>query len=345
MASTSLTESEAAFKKQAAHLGLSDEWIQGLVGINVNNMGKLAFACSQPGQPATDADVTQLLTNTGVVRLVTVGDIAILKRLIFEAQTAVISLVRSQADPNADPSARKLPAAERNARIEAQRTRLRGMTLEGPLEVAHSLYDMISGMMESDSLKYIPPSKCLTRMSEITAAKPPKELKLDANSTEPLADGTRPLDRIVEDLEKDHSVVYYLLPTPLPAKDPKPPKNPKKEDNWTQYHKKGAEVKKWNDKGQWKKSGSSGSGKLPYQLRGCASATPDGSRICFAYNIGGCNDADDGGQCRKGVHLCAGKGCHQKHPIRRAPRSDEDCPLRGKGQVRLTEQNQLGASH
>ena len=320
----------------------------------------------------------------------------------------MISLVRSQADPNADPSARKLPAAERNARIEAQRTRLRGMTLEGPLEVAHSLYDAISGMMESDSLKYVPPSKCLTRMSEVTSAKPPKELKLDANSSgiivkdstvdatcptstemeiyealtrralgfdavgliafdvldkwhrymfqltrqapppgfkqptmtqllradrqafvrmqelsrdgiRPLADGTRPLDRIVGDLEKDHSVVYYLLPTPLPTKEPKVVKNPKKEDNWTQYHKKGSEVKKWNDKAQWKKSSGSGSGKLPYQLKGCASATPDGARICFAYNISGCNDADDGGQCRKGVHVCAGKGCHQKHPYSACP--------------------------
>ncbi len=131
-------------------------------------MGKLAFACSQAGEPATDADVRQLLTNTGVVRLVTVGDIAILKRLIFEAQTAVISLVRSQADPNADPSARKLPAVGRSAGIEAQRTRLRGMSLEGPLEVAHSLYDMISGMMEADTLKYIPPSKCLTRLSDLS---------------------------------------------------------------------------------------------------------------------------------------------------------------------------------
>ena len=145
MASTSLTDSEAAFRKQAAHLGLAQDWIDGLVGINVNNLGRLAFACSQPGQPATDAEVQQLLNNTGVVRMVTVGDIAILKRMIFEAQTAVISLVRSQSDPNSDPSARKLPAAERNARIEAQRGRLKGMALEGPLEVAHCVYDTISG--------------------------------------------------------------------------------------------------------------------------------------------------------------------------------------------------------
>ena len=82
MASTSLTDSEAAFRKQAAHLGLAQDWIDGLVAINVNNLGKLAFACSQPGQPATDAEVQQLLNNTGAVRMVTVGDIAILKRMI-----------------------------------------------------------------------------------------------------------------------------------------------------------------------------------------------------------------------------------------------------------------------
>eukprot|EP00434_Breviolum_minutum_P031926 symbB.v1.2.028233.t1/scaffold2972.1/size66174/2 len=270
----------------------------------------------------------------------------------------------------------------------AQRQRLRGMALEGPLEVAHCVYDTISGMMESDSLKYVPPTKCLTRLAEITAAKPPKELKLDANATgiivkdsavdascptstemdifealtrralafdavgliafdiadkwhrymfqltrqqpppgfkqpgmtqllradrqafvrmqelsrgiRPLADGTRPLHRIVQELDKDHSVVYYLLPTPLPVKDKveKQP-NPKKEDTWGGHYRKHGDVKKWNDKSQWKgqgKSSGSGSGKLPWKLKGCASATGDGSRICFAYNIDGCNDAEAGGR-------------------------------------------------
>ena len=268
-------------------------------------------------------------------------------------------------------------------------------------------------MMESDSLKYVPPSKCLTRLAEITAAKPPKELKLDANATgiivkdsavdascptstemdifealtrralafdavgliafdvadkwhrymfqltrqqpppgfkqpgmiqllradrqafvrmqelsrdgiRPLADGTRPLDRIVQELEKDHSVVYYLLPTPLPVKDKveKQP-NPKKEDTWGGHYRKHGDVKKWNDKSQWKgqgKSSGSGSGKLPWQLKGCASATGDGSRICFAYNIDGCNDAEAGGnKCKKGMHVCAKKGCHDKHPYSSCP--------------------------
>ncbi len=148
--------------------------------------------------------------------------------------------------------------------------------------------------------------------------------ELSRDGIRPLPDGTRPLDQIVQDLERDHSVVYYLLPTPLPAKDPKPPKNPKKEESWSQYHKKGSEVKKWNDKSQWNKSSGSGSGKLPYQLRGCASATADGSRICFAYNIGGCNDSEDGGQCRQEficVFVCW-KGVQTKAPLLSMPLED-----------------------
>ena len=95
MASTSLTDSEAAFRKQSGNLGLHQDWIDGLIAVGVSNLGRLAFACGQPGAPTQDVDVTNLLTSTGVVRVISVGDIAIMKRLIFEAQTSVISLVGS----------------------------------------------------------------------------------------------------------------------------------------------------------------------------------------------------------------------------------------------------------
>ena len=397
MASTTLTESEAAFRKQAANLGLHQDWITGLVDVGVSNLGRLAFACGQPGSPTADADVTTLLTNTGVLRGITVGDIAIMKRLIFEAQTSVISLVRAQADPNADPSVRKLPAAERTARIVAQKARLAGLNLEGPLEVAHSLYDVVSGMMEADSLKYLPPNKCITRLSEITSAKPPKELKLDSNASgivvregsseqtcattteldiyeamtrrslafdavglvqyevfqkwvgymfqllrqapppgfsaptitqmlrtdrqafvrvqeltrdgiRPLPTGDRPLDAVIRNLEGDHNVIYYMLPTPAAKEKPakKQPTDEKKSDKEYKWN-------KWTPKqSQWNKS--QGSGKLPEALKGCASATKDGKRICFGYNIDGCDKAQAGERCEKGYHLCAGKDCGGKHP-------------------------------
>ena len=183
MAASSLAESEATFDQHAKRVGLHDDWIAGLKAIGVNNLGKLAFAVSQPGQPTPDNLVTQLLNDTGVGRVIAVGDVAVLKRLIFEAQTTVIALIRTQSDPNNDPTQRKIPAAERNARIQEQRVRLAGMTLEGLHEVAFQVYDTVSGMLESDCLRYLPPSKCIPRSMEITAQKPPKELRLDASGS------------------------------------------------------------------------------------------------------------------------------------------------------------------
>ena len=49
------------------------------------------------------------------------------------------------------------------------------------MEVAHHIYDVINGTLEADTLKYLSPSKCITRMHELTSAKPSKELRLDAS--------------------------------------------------------------------------------------------------------------------------------------------------------------------
>ena len=101
-------------------------------------------------------------------------------RLIFAAQTSVIAQSRAQAGPATDPATHKVPAAERIARVREQCERLAGLTLEGPLEVAYSVCDLVSGMMQADALRHLRPSKRITRMQEITMTKPPKELKLDA---------------------------------------------------------------------------------------------------------------------------------------------------------------------
>eukprot|EP00435_Cladocopium_sp_Y103_P066809 s447_g29.t1 len=306
MAATSLADSTAAFEKQAANLGLDDDWIQGLKRMGIKNLGGMAFACGQPGTPVAEAD----------------------------AQTSMVALSRAQADPSADPSLCKMPTAERAARLTAQRTRLTGLDLQGPLEVAHSVYDLVNGMVEADALKYVPPAKCVTRMQEITATKPPKELKLDASGSgilvkdsqseqtcavnteldimeamtrrslafdavgvadfetfqkwvqclfqmlrqpappgfksptvtqllradrqafvkmqeltrdgiKPKADGTRPLDKILKELPQDHSVVYYMLPTPEVAKEKPQPKAKPEKPAWTPSPWKGNESSSW----------------------------------------------------------------------------------------------------
>jgi len=173
MAATSLADSTAAFEKQASNLGLEDEWIQGLKRLGIKNLGGLAFACGQPGSPVPEADVRALLDQAVSGKAITVGDVVVMKGL----------LSRAQADPAADPSTRKMPTAERATRLAAQKLRLTGLDLQGTLEVAHSVYDVINGMVEADTLKYLSPAKCITRMQEITSAKPPKELKLDSSGS------------------------------------------------------------------------------------------------------------------------------------------------------------------
>ena len=49
------------------------------------------------------------------------------------------------------------------------RIAIAGPTLEGPLEVAYQVYDVISGMVQADSLRYLAPNKCIARMQEITS--------------------------------------------------------------------------------------------------------------------------------------------------------------------------------
>ena len=182
-ASTSAQDSTPNFRRQAGILGLDQKWVDALVNYGVSTLGRLAFAVTSPGQAATDEQVGELLGNALPREPITVAEITVMKRLIFESQTALIGSIRAQADPSADPLARRLPLAERLQRIADQRDRLRGLRLEGTLEVGHAVYDLVAGMMEADTLRYMAPSKAITRMQEITSSKPPKELRLDANGS------------------------------------------------------------------------------------------------------------------------------------------------------------------
>ena len=103
----------------------------------------------------------QLLQDAAPGRATIVGDIVVMKRLIFEVQTSMVALSRAQADPSEDPNTAEIPAAERAHRPETQKRRLVGLDLQGPLEVAHQVYDLINGMLEADAIKYLAPSKCI----------------------------------------------------------------------------------------------------------------------------------------------------------------------------------------
>jgi len=52
-----------------------------------------------------------------------------------------------------------------------------------------------------------------------------------------------------------------------------------------------------------------------------ARSAPDGSNICFAFNLQGCDKAKDGKRCRRGLHVCARPGCHGAHSLKACPQA------------------------
>ena len=136
------------------------------------------------------------------------GDDAALKRLIFEAQTLTVAELRSSVQSGED-APKKVPTAERSLRIASQKTRLAGLPLEGPLQVAHALYDRFASMRESEQLKFLPPSECLTRDAELAGEKPPKALQLDASRTGLIVKDEEITEQIV--LESDLQLYQAMM--------------------------------------------------------------------------------------------------------------------------------------
>ena len=94
------------------------------------------------------------------------GDIALLKRLMFEAATYVIAQLRPTVQGDSAETPRQLPLAEKAARAEDQRRRLAGVHIERDLVPSHALVDLCCHMHEW-GVTWISPGKCTSRESEI----------------------------------------------------------------------------------------------------------------------------------------------------------------------------------
>ena len=102
-----------------------------------------------------------------------IGDRAIVKRIVIEAQTIVVAELREQVTSSLDSSTiRKVPEAEREARMNELRRKLVGLQLEGANEPSHHLLDLCAAQERSGQLTYIEPSKCTSRTQEVTHHKP-----------------------------------------------------------------------------------------------------------------------------------------------------------------------------
>ena len=173
MSGTTPLDSVAAFKGRAAEYGLDTVVIDAIAARGVDTLSKAAYAICAPGtQPSEDA--LKRFLDPASPDAVGQGQLAIGRRLIFEAQTLRVSRLKMQLD-GTEEIKQDLQPEKRRFREQQQKAQLRGMNLVGPLECAHACYTIIVRMQAEDQIVYLPPSKFCTREREVQQSKPPRE--------------------------------------------------------------------------------------------------------------------------------------------------------------------------
>lgn len=179
-----LVDSAAHFNARATEYGIPDPLQTALRNAGFTIVGQLAFAVNRPGQETTDAQFDAWATriNGGVAPAL--GSVAALKRLHFESEIVLTSMMRSAVEqPVSEHSTPKpIPFAEKNMRLQRIRNNLPGIELDGVYEPAQSLLDEACCQHSTRVLRYIEPSKCTSRELEITQSKVDKKLKIDSNT-------------------------------------------------------------------------------------------------------------------------------------------------------------------
>eukprot|EP00435_Cladocopium_sp_Y103_P038397 s405_g10.t1 len=189
----SIVDSEAQFDQRLNQVNVPVQLQRALKAAGVTTISSLAYSFGQPGQPIPSDDFTAWVRTLDPSA--TVGGVASLKRMLFESQTQLLADLKDKI-LNPEPlTARKVPAAEREARLSNLRLRLNGVIVEGHSEPSHCLLDLATQLYDQNVLRYIPLEKCYSRLTElsISSGKPQSKL-LEVESAK----------IVVKDREHDH---------------------------------------------------------------------------------------------------------------------------------------------
>ena len=130
----------------------------------------LAFTLGTPQKAPTDEQFEEL--GNKVYGTPTIGQLALLRKLHFEATTLMVASINEQVkSDSSDPTSlsKRLPAAEKQSRLEIQSKRLAGLRIVGELSPSHQLLDLTNAMVETVVLTWVAPSKCSKRDDEVQA--------------------------------------------------------------------------------------------------------------------------------------------------------------------------------
>ena len=168
MLAMALVDSKAAFESHCDRVDGSG-WLKNILSTNgLHSFSELAFAVGTPQTPPTAAEFDAFCNSVNGGVDMTLSESAKVKRLHFEACTMIIAHTKQQVsgDTGVD-GVRKLPVAEKQARLLKQQQRLTGVAITGELQPSYALIDLAASMLENNSVIWIAPSKCSKRETEI----------------------------------------------------------------------------------------------------------------------------------------------------------------------------------
>jgi len=240
--SGTLMESQAVFRARCIAVGLDVAVIAKLDTEGLNTMAKLAFVSGvQPGAP-DDKEFVDIMKKVLNVDPIPVGVLSGLRRLWFESNAMAINEVKARYEKADEVASKKMPLPEREHRRAVQQASLNGVCIEGNLEPAHSLIDLMMTMKEEDLVRYVCPTVCISREAEVKGLKKETIIKTDgqgqlrtvSKDLSPVADisseyrlrlalqrRSLALDQLglmsYHESEKYHTYLFDLLLRPIPA--------------------------------------------------------------------------------------------------------------------------------
>ena len=209
--SSSLLDSTPVFLARLKVVGVPDVQATRMCASTVNTMAKLAWASSsQPGMGDDSGFIAMLVQNLGLQSISDIpsGELSAWRRIWFEAHTIGVSDLRQKVERTEDSAPRRLPVPERAAKLAAQRQRLSGVPISGPLLPSHSLVDFVFTMREDEVLKYVEPSKCTCRDSELRGVKREQFVKPNASGVLMIKESD---SHDEADLTSEHKVKQALM--------------------------------------------------------------------------------------------------------------------------------------
>ena len=166
-----LVDSQATFQVHCDKIDPSG-WLKNVMARNqLRAFSDLGFAVGTPQAPASSAEFDTFCNELNGDTDMTISEVSRVRRLHFEACALIVAHTKQQVWLHSSvEGGRKLPTAEKQARLQQQQARLPGVSISGELQPSHALIDLAASMMETNTVIWIGPTKCSKREAEIQLA-------------------------------------------------------------------------------------------------------------------------------------------------------------------------------